>query len=86
MTRVEATDPKVEPDLKPLAVLRNVDLICHFWQQYVNMALLPLASASVTVRREMVVYNNQTVSRIEGAVNHVMQKMTDGMWTLHCNI
>lgn len=77
MVRVEAADPKIEPDLRSLVVLRSVDLICHLWQQYVNMALLPLASASVTVRREMVVYNNQTVSRIEGAVNHVMQKMTD---------
>lgn len=42
------------------------------------MALLPLASSSVTVRREMVVYNNQTVSRIEGAANSIMQRTTDG--------
>ncbi len=43
------------------------------------MALLPLASTSVTIRREMVVFNNQTVSRLEGAANHVMQKLTDCM-------
>ena len=60
-----------------LGVIRSVDLICHLWQQYVNMALLPLASTSVTVRREMVVFNNQTISRIEGAVNHVTQRLTD---------
>ncbi|KAI0346802.1 exocyst complex component Sec10 [Trametopsis cervina] len=81
MARVEAADPKAEPSLQPLTVLHNVDLICHLWQQYVNMALLPLASVSVTVRREMVVFNNQTVSRIEGAVNHVVQKLTDAILT-----
>lgn len=59
-------------------VLHEVDLICHLWQHYVNMALLPLASSSVTVRREMVVFNNQSVSRIEGAANHVMQRLADG--------
>jgi exocyst complex component 5 len=77
VVRIEAADPKIEPNLQPLTVLHSVDLICHLWQQYVNMALLPLASASVTVRREMVVFNNQTVSRIEGAANQVMQKLTD---------
>ncbi|KAI0700755.1 exocyst complex component Sec10 [Cytidiella melzeri] len=77
MVKVEAADPKMEPNLQLLGVLRSVDLICYLWQQYVNMALLPLASASVTVRREMVVFNNQSVSRIEGGANHVMQKLTD---------
>jgi exocyst complex component 5 len=54
------------------------DLICHLWQQYVNVALLPLAAGSVVVRREMVVFNNQTVSKIEGAANALMQRLVDG--------
>lgn len=78
-TRVDAADPKAEPNLQPLTVLRGVDLISHLWQQYVNVALLPLASTSVTVRREMVVFNNQTISRIEGAVNQVLQRLMDSM-------
>ena len=76
-TRIESADPKAEPSLQPLVILHGVDLISHLWQQYVNVALLPLASTSVTVRREMVVFNNQTISRIEGAVNHVLQRMID---------
>lgn len=76
-TRIESADPKTEPSLQPLAILHGVDLISYLWQQYVNVALLPLASTSVTVRREMVVFNNQTISRIEGAVNHVLQRMID---------
>ncbi|KAH9939976.1 exocyst complex component Sec10 [Amylocystis lapponica] len=77
--RLEAADTKSEPSLQPLTILREIDLICHLWQHYVNMALLPLASTSVTVRREMVVFNNQTVSRIEGATNNVMQRLADAI-------
>jgi hypothetical protein len=58
-----------------------VDLICHLWQQYVNIALLPLAAGSVVVRREMVVFNNQTVSKIEGAANALMQRLVDGQYS-----
>ena len=64
--------------MQPLTVLREVNLILHLWQRYVTMALLPLASSSVTVRREMVIFNNQAVSRVEGAANQVTQKLTDG--------
>ncbi|KZT72555.1 exocyst complex component Sec10 [Daedalea quercina L-15889] len=77
--RIDPSDTKSEPSLQALTVLHEVDLICHLWQHYVNMALLPLASSSVTVRREMVVFNNQSVSRIEGAANHVMQRLADAL-------
>lgn len=70
-------DQKTQPSLQPLQVLRSVDLICHLWQQYVTDAIFPLASTSVTVRRDMVVFNNQTVSRIEGAANGFLQRMID---------
>jgi tRNA U54 and U55 pseudouridine synthase Pus10 len=54
-------------------------MICHLWQQYVNIALMPLSSSSVTTRREMVIFNNQTISRIEGAANSLLQRVTDGI-------
>lgn len=76
--RLEGVDAKVEPNLQPLTILRSVDLICHLWQQYVNMALFPLASSSVTIRREMTIFNNQTVSRIEGGANNLLQRVADG--------
>ena len=68
----------MEPNLQALSVIRSTDLICHLWQQYVNTALLPLASASVTIRREMVIFNNQTISRIEGSANSLLQRLIDG--------
>ncbi|KAN0131360.1 Exocyst complex component Sec10-like protein [Lactarius tabidus] len=80
VARLEAIDhTKIEPSLQPLSLLRSVDLICHLWQQYVNIALLPLAASSVVVRREMVVFNNQTVSKVEGAANSLMQRLIDAV-------
>lgn len=52
-------------------------MICHLWQQYVNIALMPLSSSSVTIRREMLIFNNQTISRIEGTANALVQRVTD---------
>ncbi|KAI0050185.1 exocyst complex component Sec10 [Auriscalpium vulgare] len=81
-SRLEATDhSKAEPNFQLLSVLRHVDLICHLWQQYVNIALLPLATSSVTTRREMVVFNNQMVSKIEGAANALLQRLADAIVT-----
>ncbi|KAH9999826.1 exocyst complex component Sec10 [Russula vinacea] len=78
--RLEAIDhTKTEPSLQALSILHLVDLICHLWQKYVNIALLPLAAGSVVVRREMVVFNNQTVSKIEGAANALMQRLIDAV-------
>jgi hypothetical protein len=77
--RLEAADTKTEPSLQPLTTVKSIDLICHLWQQYVNIALLPLASSSVTIRREMVVFNNQTINRIETGTNNLLQRIADGM-------
>lgn len=77
--RLETADTKSEPNLQVLSVLHSADLICHLWQQYVNTVLLPLASSSVTVRREMVTYNNQCINRLETASNQLLQRLTDGM-------
>lgn len=76
-SKLDTADPKLEPNLQALSVLRQVDLNCHLWQQYVSTALLPLAGASVTVRREMVIFNSQSVSRIEGAANTLINRLTD---------
>lgn len=78
--RLEAADTKTEPSLQSLTIVKSIDLICHLWQQYVNIALLPLASSSVTIRREMVVFNNQTINRIETSTNNLLQRIADGMY------
>lgn len=72
-------DSKAEPDLGPIAIIRLADMIMHLWQRYTSTALLPLAGTSVTVRREMGIFNNQVVVRIEGKVNSIVQRTTDGL-------
>lgn len=61
-----------------LKVVRDLDLAVQLWQRYVSTALMPLAGSSLAVRREMTAFNSQTLSRIEGKVNELMQRTTDG--------
>ncbi|KAG9030353.1 Exocyst complex component 5 [Tulasnella sp. JGI-2019a] len=75
--RLEIRDARQEPDLSVMAVIRSVELICQLWQQYVTIALIPLASSSVTVRREMIIFNTETLSRIESGANALDQKILD---------
>ncbi|KIL70208.1 hypothetical protein M378DRAFT_117200 [Amanita muscaria Koide BX008] len=75
--RLEGADTRAEPNLQILSIIRSVDLICHLWQQYVNIVLFPLASSSVTVRREMVSYNNQSINRLETTTNQLLQRLID---------
>lgn len=78
-------DSKSEPDLSPIYVIRLADMIMHLWQRYINTALVPLAGSSVTVRREMSIFNNHVVVRIEGKVNQIVQRTTDGSSFLSCS-
>lgn len=73
-------DAKVEPDLSLIAVIQLADMIMNLWQRYIATALVPLASGSVTARREMGIFNNNVVGRIEGKVNAIVQSATDGEW------
>ncbi|KAF9006545.1 exocyst complex protein [Cyathus striatus] len=76
-TKIDAADNKAEPSLQHMSLLRAVDLICHLWQQYFNTALLPLASSSVTVRREIVMFNTQWINRLESVANRLLQRVAD---------
>lgn len=77
LSKLDTHDPKSEPDLTILSTVQAADLLCHLWQTYSSGALLPLAGSSVTVRREMVAYNQTNLSRAEGKVNAIIQKLLD---------
>lgn len=76
--QLDLWDQKAEPVLTPVHVLRLVDLMMNLWQRYVSTALIPLAGTSVTVRREMSIFNNHVLLRVEGKANHIVQRATDG--------
>jgi hypothetical protein len=77
--RLSLYDVRSEPDLYPIRVIRLADMVMHLWQRYIAVALVPLAGTSVTVRREMGIFNNHVTVRIEDKVNTIVQKSTDGV-------
>ncbi|KAI6047487.1 exocyst complex component Sec10-like protein [Pisolithus marmoratus] len=79
LVRIDSADPKAEPSLQAFTVIYSVDAICHLWQRYMNIAIFPLVASSVTIRREMSVFVNQTISRVEGAINNLLQRLTDAI-------
>lgn len=62
-----------------MSLVRSVELLISLWQHYVNTALLPLASPSVTSRREMMIFNNHNLLRVEGKCDALMQKIADNV-------
>ncbi|CED82914.1 Exocyst subunit-Sec10p [Phaffia rhodozyma] len=77
LAKMDAHDPRLEPDLSVLATVRSADLLCHMWQKYSSVALLPLALSSVTIRREMVAYSQTNIGRAEEKINAIMQTLLD---------
>lgn len=81
LAHAAAQDPRgtVLPALRDLNVVRHAELVLQLWQHYVNTALLPLASPSVTIRREMAIYNNHLLLRVERKCDGVVQKIADNV-------
>ncbi|KAK0538566.1 Exocyst complex component 5 [Tilletia horrida] len=68
------------PDITtPLVVIRQAGLFAELWSQYVNSAVLPLAAASVTTRREMIIFNSGHATRVEAKCDEILQRVTDNI-------
>lgn len=83
LAKLENADPKIEPDLQSLTVLKPADLICHLWERYTATALIPLAGSAAALRREMNTFNGHNIVRMEGRVNSVIQKALDSAFTTY---
>ena len=68
---------KSEPDLLYFAEIKPATTIMHLMFSFINTALIPLASASLTVRREMMILTNASVAGLESKINAVIQKTLD---------
>jgi exocyst complex component 5 len=71
-------DSRTEPDLRTLSVIRSADMVMNLLQRYITTAILPLAGTSVTTRREMGIFNNHLIVRMEGKINAIVGKVVDG--------
>ncbi|KIW18713.1 hypothetical protein PV08_03002 [Exophiala spinifera] len=68
-----------QPDLSYLGNLRSAVHITHLVQSCVTTLLTPLASTSLTTRREMEKSVRAAVSRIEDQINTIDQQTIDGV-------
>ncbi|PKI85075.1 Exocyst complex component 5 [Malassezia vespertilionis] len=69
----------VAPDLDIFVLVMRVEQLVTLWQHYVQTAVLPLTAPSVTIRREIGIYNNHNILRVEGKCEALLQKFTDNM-------
>jgi len=75
LTAQDVRGPTLPDPSGAMALVRSVELVISLWQHYVNTALLPLASTSVTLRREMIIFNNHNLLRVEGKCDAVVLKL-----------
>lgn len=66
-----------EPDLTYFVEVKPATTIMHLMFTFINTALIPLASTSLTVRREMTILTNSSLSAMESKVNTLIQKTID---------
>jgi exocyst complex component 5 len=83
LEKAKLQDPKGEPDFSYLQNVKVAVAITHLLSAYINTALIPLASSSLTVRREMVNYSSTNISNLEKKVNSIFQITHDSM-SLEC--
>jgi hypothetical protein len=67
------------PDLSLIKIVRQVELTTTLWQHYVSVALIPLTGGSVTLRREVAIFNNHNLLRVEGKCDALVQRLVDNM-------
>ncbi|KAH7060914.1 exocyst complex component Sec10-like protein [Macrophomina phaseolina] len=71
------------PDISYLYSLRTAIGILHLLQMSINTVLLPLASTSLIIRREIEKTTNTTISNLETKISNILQKTIDVVlsWT-----
>ena len=68
---------KNDPDLSYLIGLRSAISILHLMNTCIRTVLIPLATANVTIRRDMEKTANSAMDRMEEKVNSIMQRTID---------
>ncbi|RMZ84001.1 hypothetical protein DV737_g1386, partial [Chaetothyriales sp. CBS 132003] len=74
-----AESSKREPDLSYLGHLRTAISIMHLMQSCINTLLIPLASTSLTTKREMEKRTRTTITRLEDTISAIEQTTVDAV-------
>ena len=81
-----AESAKREPDLSYLAHLHTAVSCMHLMQSCINTLLIPLASTSLTIRRDMEKSTRAAIARSEDTINNIEQATVDAVlnWVGRC--
>lgn len=74
-----AENAKREPDLSYLGHLRTAVSCMHLMQSCIDTLLIPLASTSLTIRRDMEKNTRAAIARMEDQINTIEQATVDGV-------
>jgi exocyst complex component 5 len=84
LEKAREQDFKGELDFSYLQNIKVAVAIIHILSAYINTALIPLASYSLTVRRDMTSYYTTNISALEKKVNNIFQVTNES--TSYCFI
>jgi len=79
LEKAKDQDSKGEPDFSYLQNIKVAIAIIHFLSAYINTALIPLASSSLTIRRDMTNYYMTNISALEKKVNGIFKTTNESM-------
>ncbi|CAG8625343.1 11133_t:CDS:10, partial [Racocetra persica] len=79
LDQISVMDPKSEFFFKPFSVIKITGEIIHIVQNHFQSAILPLASPSLTMHRDLTSDKNRFMIGVENKINLTVQKMIDAI-------
>ncbi|KAG4304911.1 hypothetical protein PORY_001586 [Pneumocystis oryctolagi] len=74
---IDSYDGKNEPELKYFEELKQMTIIIHLLSTYLNTIVLPVVSFSLTLRRDILISANNSISDVENKINLIIEKSID---------
>ena len=79
LEKAKEQDSKGEPNFSYLQDIKVAVAIIHILIAYINTALIPLASSSLTIRRDMTNYFMTNITALEKKVNSIFQMTSESI-------
>ncbi|KTW26572.1 exocyst subunit SEC10 [Pneumocystis jirovecii RU7] len=74
---IDSYDGKSEPELKYFDELKQMTIIIHLFSTYLNTIVLPVVSFSLTLRRDILISANNSISEVENKINLIIEKSVE---------
>ncbi|KAG9289444.1 hypothetical protein G9A89_008005 [Geosiphon pyriformis] len=80
LDQIAVMDCKTDLDYKAIAVVKLAREIMHLAQNHFQAIILPLASPSLSIHRELIADKNKFMLAIENKINSAVQRMIDAIF------